>query len=59
MAKLLLARTFELDQDATNLLVETGEGTLRIGAVKPSGRRRMAAADWVRGRGAAAGDRFE
>jgi methionyl-tRNA formyltransferase len=42
-----------------HLLVETGEGTLRIGAVKPSGRRRMAAADWVRGRGAAVGDRFE
>jgi len=42
-----------------DLLVETGEGTLRIGAVKPSGRRRMAAAEWVRGRGAAAGDRVE
>jgi len=42
-----------------HLLVETGEGTLRIGAVKPSGRRRMATADWVRGRGAAVGDRFE
>jgi methionyl-tRNA formyltransferase len=42
-----------------HLLIETGTGTLRIGAVKPSGRRRMAAADWVRGRGAEAGDRFE
>lgn len=41
------------------LLVETGTGTLRIGAVKPSGRRRMAAADWVRGRGIATNDRFE
>ena len=41
-----------------NLLVETGQGTLRIGAVKPAGRRRMSVADWVRGRGVSAGDRF-
>ena len=41
------------------LLVETGRGTLRIGAVKPAGRKRMSTADWVRGRGVAAGDSFE
>jgi methionyl-tRNA formyltransferase len=41
------------------LAIKTGEGALRIGAVKPAGRRRMAAADWLRGRGASAGARFE
>lgn len=41
------------------LLVEAGSGVVRIGEVQPSGRRRMEAAAWVRGRGPAAGDRFE
>lgn len=42
-----------------SMLVEAGEGTLRVGAAKPAGRKRMSTADWVRGRGVAAGDRFE
>lgn len=40
------------------LRVAAGEGTLVIGAVKPAGRRRMGAADWIRGRGVAPGGRF-
>ena len=31
------------------LRVATGSGTLTLGAVKPAGRRRMSAAEWVRG----------
>ena len=31
------------------LRVATGDGVLRVGAVKPAGRRRMSAAAWVRG----------
>lgn len=41
------------------LLVACGEGAVRIREVKPSGRRRMGAAEWIRGRGPAAGDRFD
>ena len=40
------------------LVVSTGSGTIRIGEVKPAGRARMEAAAWIRGRGAASGDRF-
>ena len=31
------------------LRVATGSGTVAVGAVKPAGRRRMSAAEWVRG----------
>ncbi len=41
------------------LLVATARGVLRIGEVQPAGKRRMAAAAWLRGRGPRAGDRFE
>jgi methionyl-tRNA formyltransferase len=40
------------------LVVATGSGTIRVGEVKPAGRARMEAAAWIRGRGAAGGDRF-
>jgi len=40
------------------LRVAAGDGSLRIGAVKPAGRARMAAAAWIAGRGVAEGDRF-
>ncbi len=40
----------------TGILVACGEGTICIREVKPAGRRRMTAADWVRGRGIAVGD---
>ncbi len=41
------------------LVVEAAEGSLRIGAVQPAGRRRMRAEEWISGRGVRAGDRFE
>jgi methionyl-tRNA formyltransferase len=46
---------------ATNpaLVVATGSGALQFLDVQPEGRPRMAAADWIRGRGAMKGDRFE
>lgn len=34
----------------TGLLVAAGKGAVRVGAVKPAGRRRMPSADWARGR---------
>ncbi len=40
------------------LIVATGEGAVQFLDVQPAGRPRMAAADWIRGRGAAKGDRF-
>ncbi len=40
------------------LIVATGSGAIRVGEVKPAGRARMEAAAWIRGRGAASGDRF-
>lgn len=43
----------------SGLTVATGTGTVAIGEVQPPGKRRMAAADWMRGRGASVGDRFE
>ena len=40
------------------LRVATGGGVLDVGEVKPAGSRRMEAAEWVRGRGVEAGQRF-
>ncbi len=40
------------------LLVAAGRGAVRVEEVKPAGSRRMASAAWIRGRGAAEGDRF-
>lgn len=40
------------------LAVAAGRGALWIGEVQPPGRRRMTAAEWVRGRGVRAGQRF-
>lgn len=45
--------------DRDGLLVAAGRDALRIGEVKPAGSRRMAATDWIRGRGVAEGDRLE
>jgi methionyl-tRNA formyltransferase len=43
----------------TALVIATGRGALEFLDVQPAGRTRMAARDWLRGRGAAKGDRFE
>lgn len=40
------------------VLVGAGHDAVRIREVQPPGRRRMAAAEWVRGRGVQVGDRF-
>jgi methionyl-tRNA formyltransferase len=45
-------------REAEGLLVACGEGAVWIREVKPAGKRRMTAAEWIRGRGAAAGDRL-
>jgi methionyl-tRNA formyltransferase len=43
---------------AAGVLVACGRGAVRVGEVQPPGKRRMQAAEWVRGRGVAAGDLF-
>lgn len=40
------------------LIVATGDGALQFLDVQPEGKTRLAAADWLRGRGARTGDRF-
>ncbi len=48
-----------LEAHPTNgLVVATGDGTLRLREVKPAGRRRMTAAEWVRGSADLEGSRF-
>lgn len=42
----------------SGLEVAARDGSIRIGAVKPAGGRRMSAAAWIRGRGAVEGGRF-
>jgi methionyl-tRNA formyltransferase len=41
-----------------SLLVATGNGAVAIEEVQPVGKKRMMVEDWVRGRGAAVGQRF-
>jgi methionyl-tRNA formyltransferase len=41
------------------LVIACGEGAVRIADVHPAGQKRLAAAQWVRGRGVAVGARFE
>jgi methionyl-tRNA formyltransferase len=48
-----------LEADAREgLRVAAGDGSLRIGVVKPAGKARMPAAAWIAGRGVTKGDRF-
>lgn len=42
----------------TDMVVATALGEVAIGEVQPPGKRRMAASEWVRGRGPGVGDRF-
>jgi methionyl-tRNA formyltransferase len=48
----------QADMHEAGILVACGRGAVRIREVQPPGKRRMNAAEWVRGRGVAAGDRF-
>jgi methionyl-tRNA formyltransferase len=45
--------------DGNGLLVACGSGAVRVLAVQPSGKRRLAPLEWAHGRGVAAGDRFD
>ncbi|HSJ14552.1 MAG TPA: methionyl-tRNA formyltransferase [Longimicrobiales bacterium] len=44
---------------AQGMLVRCADGAVWIREVKPAGRRRMGSAEWLRGRGAAEGERLE
>jgi methionyl-tRNA formyltransferase len=41
------------------LVVGTGDGSVEVAEVQPSGKRRMSASEWHRGRGATPGEQFE
>jgi methionyl-tRNA formyltransferase len=45
--------------DADGMLVACGAGAVRITAVQPAGKRRLAPREWANGRGIAVGDRFD
>jgi methionyl-tRNA formyltransferase len=45
--------------DADGMIVACGGGAVRITAVQPAGKRRLAAVEWANGRGVAVGDRFD
>ena len=45
--------------DGEGMLVACGGGAIRIAAVQPSGKRRLAPQQWANGRGVAVGDRFD
>ncbi len=49
----------ELAVSRTEVLVGTGSHPVRLGDVRPQGRRAMPATDWARGLRAAPGERFE
>ena len=52
------ARPGEIVETDPALVVATGEGALQFLDVQPAGRTRMAAHEWLRGRGALKGDAF-
>jgi methionyl-tRNA formyltransferase len=45
--------------DEGGLTVACGDGAVKIAAVQPAGNRRLSPNEWIRGRGAAIGDRFD
>ena len=49
----------EIVETRPALIVTTTDGALQFLDVQPSGSRRMAASEWVRGRGGTVGQRFE
>jgi len=48
----------EANDPTEGVLVACGRGAVWVREVKPAGKRRMTASEWVRGRGVAVGDRF-
>jgi methionyl-tRNA formyltransferase len=47
-----------IDASDDGLLMACGSGAVRLTDVHPAGKKRLAAAQWVRGRGMNVGDRF-
>jgi methionyl-tRNA formyltransferase len=47
-----------LRADDTGVVIACGRAAVRVREVQPPGKRRMPAADWVRGRGVSVGERF-
>lgn len=47
-----------LRADTEGVVIACGLAAVRVGEVQPPGKRRMPAADWVRGRGVTVGERF-
>jgi methionyl-tRNA formyltransferase len=45
--------------DDVGMLIACGGGAVRVAAVQPSGKKRLAPLDWMRGRGIAVGQRFD
>ena len=45
--------------DLTGMIVACGAGAVRVLNIQPAGKKRLAPADWARGRGIAVGDRFD
>ena len=45
--------------DDAGLTVACGEASVRVQDVHPAGKRRQRGMEWVRGRGAAVGGKFE
>jgi methionyl-tRNA formyltransferase len=45
--------------DSDGMLVACGSGAVRVLAVQPAGKRRLAPLEWAHGRGVAPGDRFD
>lgn len=48
-----------LGASSEGLLVAAGSGAIQVAQVQPSGKKRMRAEDWLRGRGVSIGQRFE
>lgn len=48
----------EIVETRPAFVVATGEGALQFLDVQPAGKRRIAATDWIKGRGATAGQQF-
>ena len=48
----------EIRTTSDGLRIATGQGAVQVGEVQPAGKARMAAAEWLRGRGAQTGKRF-
>jgi len=45
--------------DGEGMVVSCGSGAVRVLAVQPAGKRRLAPLEWAHGRGVAVGDRFD